>query len=54
MAQPYWQSKIWGLLHDSVLKALHNNSGRGNNSFWRQLGVMSNISLEDFLSNLGN
>lgn len=42
MAQPYWQSKIWGLLHDPILKALHNNSGRGNNSFWRDLGVMSN------------
>lgn len=42
MAQPYWQSKIWGLLHDPVLKPLHNNSGRGSNSFWRDLGVMSN------------
>ncbi len=42
MAQPYWQSKIWGLLHDPVLKALHNNSGRGSNSFWRDLEVMSN------------
>lgn len=39
-AQPYWQSKIWGLLHDPVLKALHNNSGRDSNSFWRDLGVM--------------
>jgi CRISPR-associated protein Cmr2 len=42
VAQPYWQSKIWGLLHDPILKPLHNNTGRGLNSFWRQLGIMNN------------
>ncbi len=36
----YWRAKIWGLLHDPVLKALHNNSGRGGNSFYQQLEVM--------------
>ncbi|WP_289793230.1 type III-B CRISPR-associated protein Cas10/Cmr2 [Chlorogloeopsis sp. ULAP01] len=40
MSEEYWQAKIWGLLHDPVLKALHNNSGRGRNSFWQQLEVM--------------
>lgn len=37
----YWQAKIWGILHDPALKALHNNqSGRGENSFWKNLAVM--------------
>jgi len=40
MNQAFWQAKIWGLLHDPVLKALHNNTGRGGNSFWRDLAVM--------------
>ena len=40
MALGYWQAKIWGLLHDPVFKALHSNSGRGDNSFWRDLEVM--------------
>lgn len=40
MSEAYWQAKIWGLLHDPVLKALHNNTGRGDNSFWQQLEVM--------------
>ncbi|MEH2410146.1 type III-B CRISPR-associated protein Cas10/Cmr2 [Nostoc sp.] len=42
MSEAYWQAKIWGLLHDPVLKALHNNSGRGENSFWQELEVMQN------------
>ncbi|MEC4814738.1 MAG: type III-B CRISPR-associated protein Cas10/Cmr2 [Scytonema sp. PMC 1069.18] len=43
MSEAYWQAKIWGLLHDPVLKALHNNqSGRGDNSFWQQLPAMQN------------
>ncbi|MHC5822152.1 MAG: type III-B CRISPR-associated protein Cas10/Cmr2 [Nostoc sp.] len=42
MSEAYWQAKIWGLLHDPVLKALHNNTGRGENSFWQELGVMQN------------
>lgn len=41
MTTGYWQAKIWGLLHDPALKALHNNTGRGKNSFWQQLEVMS-------------
>jgi len=40
MTQIFWQAKIWGLLHDPALKALHDNSGRGGNSFWRDLVVM--------------
>ncbi|MFM6785210.1 MAG: type III-B CRISPR-associated protein Cas10/Cmr2, partial [Dolichospermum sp.] len=40
MTAEYWRAKIWGLLHDPVLKALHNNSGRGKNSFYKQLEVM--------------
>jgi CRISPR-associated protein Cmr2 len=39
--QLYWQAKIWGLLHDPVFKALHNNTGRGDNSFWERLPVMA-------------
>ena len=42
MSDAYWQAKIWGLLHDPVLKPLHNNKGRGGNSFWRELDVMQN------------
>jgi len=41
MTEGYWQAKLWGLLHDPLLKSLHNNqSGRGNNSFWRNLPPM--------------
>ncbi|RMF25723.1 MAG: type III-B CRISPR-associated protein Cas10/Cmr2 [Cyanobacteria bacterium J083] len=40
MSYAYWQAKIWGLLHDPVLKSLHSNSGRGGNSFWKKPGVM--------------
>ena len=40
MSEVFWQAKIWGLLHDPALKALHNNSGRGENSFWQDLDVM--------------
>jgi CRISPR-associated protein Cmr2 len=40
MSEEYWRAKIWGLLHDPVLKALHNNSRRGKNSFYKQLEVM--------------
>jgi CRISPR-associated protein Cmr2 len=36
----FWQAKIWGLLHDPVLKALHCNTGRGSNSCWKELRVM--------------
>lgn len=40
MSKIFWQAKIWGLLHDPVFKALHDNSGRGNNSLWQELAVM--------------
>ena len=40
MSKVFWQAKIWGLLHDPVFKALHDNSGRGRNSEWQQLAVM--------------
>ena len=40
MSNQFWQAKIWGLLHDPALKALHNNYGRGGNSFWQDLAVM--------------
>ena len=36
----YWQAKIWGLLHDPVLKALHDNSGRGKEGAWESLTCM--------------
>lgn len=41
MSNPYWQAKIWGLLHDPALKALHNNSGRGEEGFWEKLECMA-------------
>ncbi len=40
MTKAFWQAKIWGLLHDPALKALHTNYGRGEQSFWKQLQVM--------------
>jgi CRISPR-associated protein Cmr2 len=40
VSEAYWQAKIWGLLHDPALKALHNNTGRGGNSFWSELAAM--------------
>lgn len=39
--QIYWQAKIWGLLHDPILKALHNNRGRGQESPWKKLECMA-------------
>jgi len=44
----FWQAKIWGLLHDPALKALHGNSGRGGNSFWRDLTVMQDWVSRDW------
>lgn len=40
MSKVFWQAKIWGLLHDPIFKALHDNNGRGRNSEWQQLAVM--------------
>jgi len=42
VSEAYWQAKIWGILHDPALKALHNNRGRGDNSCWQKLAVMQN------------
>nr|WP_277922311.1 MULTISPECIES: type III-B CRISPR-associated protein Cas10/Cmr2 [unclassified Synechocystis] len=42
VSEVYWQAKIWGLLHDPALKALHNNSGRGGEGAWQSLGCMQN------------
>jgi CRISPR-associated protein Cmr2 len=39
--EKFWQAKIWGLLHDPVLKALHDNTGRGGESYWQELNVMA-------------
>lgn len=36
----YWQAKIWGLLHDPALKALHDASGRRREGVWPLLQVM--------------
>jgi CRISPR-associated protein Cmr2 len=41
MNQVFWQAKIWGILHDPALKALHNNTGRGGESIWQELAVMT-------------
>lgn len=38
--QIYWQAKIWGLLHDPILKALHDNTGRGGEGAWEVLACM--------------
>jgi CRISPR-associated protein Cmr2 len=40
VSEVFWQAKIWGLLHDPAIKALHDNSGHDSNSFWQQLEVM--------------
>lgn len=36
----YWRAKIWGLLHDPILKALHTNAGRGGEGAWQNLACM--------------
>jgi CRISPR-associated protein Cmr2 len=40
VSRVFWQAKIWGLLHDPIFKALHDNSGRGGNSQWADLAIM--------------
>ncbi len=37
---PFWQAKIWGLLHDPALKALHDRTGRGEEGPWKVLECM--------------
>ncbi|WP_448603422.1 type III-B CRISPR-associated protein Cas10/Cmr2 [Thermoleptolyngbya sp.] len=41
MSKLFWQAKIWGLLHDPALKALHDNTGRGGEGYWTDLAVMA-------------
>jgi CRISPR-associated protein Cmr2 len=53
MTKAFWQAKIWGLLHDPALKALHNNTGRGGNSFWQKLAVMQDWENYDPEKNQG-
>lgn len=36
----YWQAKICGLLHNPVLKVLHDNTESGDDRLWQQLEVM--------------
>lgn len=58
--QYYWRAKIWGLLHDPALKALHNGSGRSGEGVWTDLAVMegwvSPKSTEgsDYLKHIGD
>jgi CRISPR-associated protein Cmr2 len=53
VSKVFWQAKIWGLLHDPVFKALHNNSGRGDNSCWKKLAVMQDWQNYDPEKNQG-
>lgn len=39
VAQVYWQGKIWALLHDPALKALHQDMSREGG--WEKLGCMA-------------
>jgi CRISPR-associated protein Cmr2 len=47
VSKVFWQAKIWGLLHDPIFKALHDNSGRGKNSLWEKLAVMQDWIAHD-------
>jgi CRISPR-associated protein Cmr2 len=40
--EPFWQAKIWGLLHDPALKALHDHTERGDEGFWHNLQIINN------------
>jgi CRISPR-associated protein Cmr2 len=40
VSKVFWQAKIWGLLHDPVFKAFHDNSGRGQSGLWQEFAVM--------------
>jgi CRISPR-associated protein Cmr2 len=48
----YWQAKIWGLLHDLVLKWLHNNEKRSDSSCWRELRKLEVI--QNWVDNKSN
>ncbi|WP_347277647.1 type III-B CRISPR-associated protein Cas10/Cmr2 [Oculatella sp. FACHB-28] len=39
-ATVFWQAKIWGLLHDPTLRALHDGAKREELPFWQNLAVM--------------
>lgn len=40
----YWQAKLWGLLHDPALKALHDRTGRSKEGLWTRLAAMQGWS----------
>lgn len=40
MGKLFWQSKLWGLLHDPVFKPIHFTKDKGKNSDWRSLAAM--------------
>ncbi len=46
----FWQAKIWGLLHDPALKALHNNTGRGSEGAWQSGGKPLLACMEGWVS----
>ncbi len=46
--KPFWQAKIWGLLHDPIYKALQTNAGRGEQSFWKSLDAMADWTDSNF------
>jgi CRISPR-associated protein Cmr2 len=41
MTKPYWQAKIWGLLHDPALKALSFGKDFGREGQWELLACMN-------------
>ena len=47
MSEEYWRAKIWGLLHEPILKALQDNTGSGEKSFYEQLEVMKQWAKPD-------
>jgi CRISPR-associated protein Cmr2 len=46
----FWQAKIWGLLHDPALKALHSNTGRGSEGAWQSEGKPLLACMEGWVS----
>ncbi len=40
MSELFWQAKIWGLLRDSPLKALHKNNEPDEDNVWQDIEVI--------------
>jgi CRISPR-associated protein Cmr2 len=40
VSELFWQAKIWGLLRDSPLKALHKNNEPDEDNVWQDLEVI--------------